>query len=147
MKYRVTIRREGATDETRIIEAPSRFAVYDQVQKEGGTVVRLDEGRGKLRFFSWLNMIIGIGVKRPEIIRTAKNLSAMLGAGLSLSRALSVVERQSGNKRLKAIVTDLSEAIKKGTSFHDALAEYPKVFPEVFIAMVQAGEESGSLTD
>ena len=51
----------------------------------------------------------------------AKNLSAMLSAGLSLSRALSIIERQSGNKRLKKIVAELSESIKKGASFHEAL--------------------------
>ena len=84
-------------------------------------------------------------MKRREIIRTAKNLSAMLSAGLSISRALSVVERQSDNKRLKAVATGLSESVKGGASFVDALSAYPKIFSELFIAMTKAGEESGSL--
>lgn len=82
-----------------------------------------------------------------EIVRTAKNLSAMLSAGLSLSRALSVIERQSGNKHLKEIVAGLSESVKKGSAFHEGLAAYPRVFPDIFVAMVRAGEESGSLPD
>ena len=49
-------------------------------------------------------------MKRSEVIRTARNLSAMLGAGLSLSRALAILERQSGNKRLKAIMVGLSDS-------------------------------------
>ena len=77
----------------------------------------------------------------------AKNLSAMLSAGLSLSRALSVIERQSSNSSLKIIATGLSESVKKGSSFHEALTAYPKVFPELFVAMSRAGEESGSLAD
>ncbi len=147
MKFRATIRKEGAPDQISVIEAPSRFAVYDQVQKDGGFVVELAEGEGKLKLPSWFSISIGTGVKHAEIIRMAKNLSAMLSAGLSLSRALSVIERQSGNKNLKAILTGLSESVKKGSSFHEALAAYPHVFPELFVAMARAGEESGSLSD
>lgn len=147
MKFRTTIRKEGAPNQTRVIEAPSRFAVYDQIQKEGGTVLELQEGEENFKIPAWLNVNIGNGVKRAQIIRTAKNLSAMLSAGLSISRALSVIERQSNNKRLKTIVGGLSESIKKGSSFHEALTAYPKVFPEIFVAMTRAGEESGSLAD
>jgi len=147
MKYRAKIRKGGADDYTKVIEAVSRFAVYEQVQKEGGFVVELTEGDGRFKLPSWLFYSIGTGIKRSEIIRLAKNLAAMLSAGLALSRALSVIERQSSNKHFKAVITDISESIKKGTSFHDALAKYPKVFPALFIAMVRAGEESGSLSD
>lgn len=147
MKFRVTIRKEGTPDQLRVIEAPSRFAVYDQIQKEGGVVIELREGGGGFRLPACFSITIGTGVKRVEIIRMAKNLSAMLSAGLSLSRALSIIERQSGNKRLKAIVTKLSDSIKKGSSFHEALAEHSKVFPKIFVAMVRSGEESGSLAD
>ncbi|MDO8566680.1 MAG: type II secretion system F family protein [bacterium] len=147
MRYRATIRREGVPDETRVIEAPSRFAVYEQVQKEGGVVTELREIEGGLKLPAWFSITIGTGVKRIEIIHTAKNLSAMLSAGLSLSRALSVIERQSNNKRLKAIATGLSDSIKKGSSLHEALAQYPRVFSGLFIAMAKAGEESGSLAD
>ncbi len=146
MKYRATIRKEGAPNQTRVIEAPSRFAVYDQIQKEGGTVVDLIEGGGGFKFPAWFSITIGTGVKRREIIRTAKNLSAMLSAGLSISRALSVIERQSGNKRLRTIITGLSDSIKGGASFADALSAYPKIFSGLFIAMTRAGEESGSLS-
>ena len=135
MKFNVTIRKEGVPDQTRVIDAPSHFAVYDQVQNEGGTVVSITE-KGGLMIPAWLNFTFGTGIKRPEIIRMTKNLSAMLAAGLSLSRALSVIERQSGNKRLRAIVIGLSDSIKKGSSFHEALTVYPKVFPEIFVAIV-----------
>lgn len=147
MKFRVTIRKNGAPDQEAIIEAPTRFAVYDQVQKDAGSVVKLVELGGGFTMPSWLFISFGTGIKRPEIIRFAKNLSAMLSAGLSLARALSIIERQSSNKNLKKITVGLSEAVKTGSSFYDALAAYPKVFSELFVAMVKAGEESGSLTD
>ena len=145
MKFRATIRKDGVPDEIKVLDAESRFAVYDQVQKEGGTVTKLEEGVGSgFRLPAWFSITIGTGVKRVEIIRMAKNLSAMLSAGLSLSRALSVIERQSDNKNLKNVATGLSESIKKGSSFHEALAQYPKIFSELFVAMTKAGEEPGS---
>ena len=148
MKFRVTIRKEGIPDQMRTIEAVSRFAVYDQVQKEGGVVVELQEGGGGFKLPAWFSITIGTGVKRIEIIRMAKNLSTMLSAGLSLSRALSIIERQSGNKRLKKIVVELSDSIKKGSSFHEALTAYPKVFPKVLRRDGESsGEESGSFAD
>ncbi len=147
MKFRITVRKEGVPDQTRTVEAPSRFAVYDQIQKEGSVVVEIKESDTILKLPAWLSYSIGTGVKRSEIIRTAKNLSAMLAAGLSLSRALSVIERQSSNKRLKAIMLGVSDSIKKGSSFHTALIEYPKIFSGLFVAMVRAGEESGALAD
>lgn len=147
MKYSVIIRKDGAPDATSVIEASSRFAVYEQVQKEGGVVVALAEGGRSSWLPSWLFISFGVGVKRIEIIRMAKNLSAMLSAGLSISRALSVLERQSSNKRFKAIVQGLGESVKKGSSFHEALALYPRVFSPLFIAMARAGEESGSLSE
>ena len=148
MRFRITIRKKGVPDETRIVEAPSRFDVYSQIRNEGGLVTSIEERRRfSLGALARFNISIGAGVERQEVIRTAKNLSAMLTAGLSISRALSVIERQSSNKRLKTIVTGLSESIRKGFSFHEALALYPKVFPELFVAMARAGEESGSLTE
>lgn len=147
MRFRTTIHKEGAADETRVIEAPTRFAVYDLVQKEGGTVSALVDVSGGFQVPKWLLISFGTGIKHSEISRVAKNLATMLTAGLSLSRALSVTERQSSNKRLKAIAEGLSAAIKKGAAFHEALAAYPKVFSDLFVAMAKAGEESGSLAD
>ncbi|MCX6786960.1 MAG: type II secretion system F family protein [Candidatus Kaiserbacteria bacterium] len=147
MKFSVTIKKEGVPDEMRTIEAPSHFAVYDQIQKEGGFVVSITDNANSFVLPSWLSISIGTGVKRAEIVRITKNISAMLSAGLPLARALSVIERQSSNTYLKKIAAGLSDSIKKGSSFHESLAKYPRVFPEIFIAMVRAGEESGSLAD
>jgi type IV pilus assembly protein PilC len=144
MQFRTTIRKEGAPDEIRMIDAASRFAVYQEVQKEGGAVVKLEEVRG-FRRPSWLDISFGSPVKRAVVIRFAKNLAAMLAAGLSLSRSLSITERQAGNKRLQAVAAGLEETIRGGSAFHEALAKYPRVFPGLFVAMVRAGEESGSL--
>jgi type IV pilus assembly protein PilC len=71
----------------------------------------------------------------------------MLTAGLTVSRALSVVERQSSNPRLKGVVKRMVERINQGDQFFEALKEFPEVFNDLYVAMVKAGEESGNLAE
>jgi len=146
MKFRVTLKKEDGTTQKRAIEAPSRFAVYEIIEKEGGHVVAVQEG-GSMALPSWANFKLSSGIKFEERIILTKNLSAMLAAGLTLSRTLSVIERQTKNKFLKVVVTDLEEGVKKGDAFHEALAKHPAVFSKLFIAMTKAGEESGTLAE
>ena len=146
MKFRVVIKKANLPDETRVIEAESRFAVYDVLQKEGASVLSIGE-IGRFEIPKRLNISIGTGVKSQEIITVAKNLGAMLTAGLSLSRALSVLERQSRNKHLREVIADLSSRVTKGSTFHEALSEHPHVFSKLFVAMMKAGEESGGLAE
>ncbi len=147
MKYSITVHKEGSPDETRIVEAESRFAVYDQIHQEGAVVTALAEVGPGLNFAKFLTFNIGSGIKTEQRITFTKNLSAMLGAGLSLSRALSVIERQTRNKTLKAIVTDIQEEVRKGSGFHEALAKHANVFSPLYIAMTKAGEESGNFAE
>ncbi|HRH24481.1 MAG TPA: type II secretion system F family protein [Candidatus Paceibacterota bacterium] len=147
MKFTVTIKKDDGAEEKRVVEAPTRFAVYADMEKEGATVLALSEGGGGFTMPAWANIQLTSGVKTEERITFTKNLSAMLGAGLTLSRALSVIDRQSANKGLKRIVADLEARVKKGDAFNEALASHPKVFSPLFIAMTKAGEESGTLAD
>jgi type IV pilus assembly protein PilC len=146
MKFRVRIQKSDGTEAKQVIDAESRFAVYAQVEKEGGTVTSLEEGGG-FQAPAWTQITIGSGVKTEERITFTKNLSAMLAAGLTLPRALSVIDRQSKNKVLKRIVNDLESKIKSGSSFHEGLEAHKNVFPKLFIAMSKAGEEGGTLAD
>lgn len=147
MKFRVTLKKPDGSQEKRIVEAASRIAVYGEAEKDGATVLAIAEGGGGLALPAFLNVGITSGVKQEERITFTKNLAAMLSAGLTLSRALSVIERQSSNKALKKIVADLQERVRKGDAFHEALSVHKKVFSKLFIAMTKAGEESGTMAD
>lgn len=147
MKFKATFKKEDGSEDTRIVEAENRFSVYQEAEKTGETVTAIEEaGRGfSLRALG--GVTIGKGIKVEEHITFVKNLAAMLSAGLTLSRALSVIERQTSNKVLKKIVIALQASVKGGMSFHEALAQHPKIFSRLEIAMSKAGEESGTLAD
>ncbi len=134
----------------RTVEATDRFAVYEVAREEGNTVTSIIEGKK----FS-LDGLIDVEkleyyisrVKEDEKVMMTRNLSSMLIAGLPLSRALSVLERQSKNPRVKGILKSVQESITKGEPFNQALSAFPKEFDDLYVAMVKAGEESGGMAD
>src|SRR3989338_4405623 len=86
-------------------------------------------------------------VHLKEKIFFSRNLSIMLSAGLSIARSLAILERQSRNEKLKQVLRDLAVSITGGSSLERAMAAYPNVFSPLTIAMVKAGEASGSLPE
>jgi type IV pilus assembly protein PilC len=129
-------------------EASDRFALYRDLKKEGNTVISAEEKKGqktKLKAFLDFKLTTG-SIKIKDKIVFARNIASMLEAGLPLSRILSVMERQTKNEQLRKTLAGINDHIKAGHTFSDALKEYPKVFPPIFVHMVKAGEESGNLS-
>lgn len=147
MKFRVTIKKQDGIEETRVVDAPNRFTVYQDAEKAGESVTSIEEGGAGWSLKSLASITIGSGIKTEEHITLIKNLSAMLSAGLNLPRALSVIERQSSNKVMKKTVAALQGSLKGGSSFHESLQQHPKIFSKLEIAMSKAGEESGTLAE
>jgi len=127
-------------------QADDRFALYKEIEREGKTVTSYKEvQKGAFSIASLSHLFSHVSAE--DVIMFARNVSAMIIAGLSLTRALAVMERQSRKPRMKEILSHLMEKIEKGGTFHDALSDYSTVFSSLMIAMVKAGEESGNLSD
>jgi len=127
-------------------EAVDRFSLSRELRSRGLSplsIVEKEEGlSGK---FSALTSGMLSKVSVNEQIIFTKNLSGMLKAGLALSRALSVLKKQTKNPKLGTILTSLTTDINAGESFSSALSKFPEVFSKLFTSMVRAGEESGNL--
>jgi type IV pilus assembly protein PilC len=143
---------ESTTGEkiSKTVEAVDRFAVYEIARTEGHAVATITEGK-KLQLAKLLNVerinYYLSRVKQDELVMMTRNLGSMLDAGLPLSRALSVIERQSNNPRLQGVLKEIQARITKGDPFHEGLASFPKTFNDLYVAMVKAGEESGGLAE
>jgi type IV pilus assembly protein PilC len=131
------------------VSAEDRFAVYDVARSAGHTVSKI-ESAGSFDVKKYLNVekinYLLNKVKSDELVMMTRNLGSMLTAGLTVTRALSVIERQSKNPRLKGIMKRLVERINQGDQFYQGLKEFPDTFNDLYIAMVKAGEESGNLS-
>ncbi len=141
---------KDGTPVTETVEARDRFAVYEIARVAGHTVTSIDQ-KQKLDIASLLNVekinYFLSKVKDDELVMVTRNLGSMLKAGLPLMRALTVIERQSKNPRLKGVIKDILEHINKGEQFYQALSRHPEVFNDLYIAMMQAGEESGGMAE
>jgi general secretion pathway protein F len=82
----------------------------------------------------------------PKMIAgTTRLLGTLLHAGVTLPEALKALTEQVESQRLKRILGDVAVRVNEGSSFADAVGRYPKVFPQLYINMVRAGEASGAL--
>ena len=143
MKFSYKARGSSGEMTEGVVEARDRVEAINTIRNSGAVPLFVNQ---KMGGFDLSKISFGSGkVKLSEKILFTKNLSGMLKAGLSLSRALEVLSRQTNNKFLKKIIETLSDTIDKGGTFSDGLAKYPKVFPPLFVSMVKAGEESGGL--
>ena len=84
-------------------------------------------------------------VTQIELAAATRQLATLLTAGLPLLEALTVVIDQIDRRQLGVILMDVREAVKSGTSLSDALSRHPRVFFDLYVNMVKAGEASGAL--
>jgi type IV pilus assembly protein PilC len=131
---------------TGVIEAADRSEAISDIRDTGVIPFSLREKK-HLGFSGGGSISLFNGVKLSEKIMFTKNLAGMLRAGLSISRALQILTKQTKNKYFAGIIKILLETIDKGGTLSDGLAKHPKVFSSLFVAMVRAGEESGGLPD
>ncbi|MDP3958182.1 MAG: type II secretion system F family protein [bacterium] len=127
-------------------EAADKLSLLADLKGEGLSLLAAEpaSGAGMLKFLAWLNELV-VTVSLHEKIVFARNLAAMVAAGLPISRGIEVLEKQTTNGKFKKVLSAVGKTIKDGGSLSDGLKKYPSVFPPLMVAMVHAGEESGGL--
>lgn len=126
-------------------DSQDRFALAHEIRSRGHIPISIKEKNAAGVDPMFYIMKIFRRVSNAEMIILTKNLSGMLRAGLSLARALSVLEKQTKNFTLKNVLVSLAADINAGETFSNGLDKFPKVFSTLFVSMVRAGEESGNL--
>lgn len=127
-------------------EARDPLELSRVLRNEGLTLILATPVSARSQKLDAITSFIG-GVRLRDKILFADNLGSMITAGLSLSRALDVIERQSSSENFKKLVRSITEKVRAGSSLREALSAQRNVFPPLFIAMVGAGEESGKLPE
>ncbi len=84
-------------------------------------------------------------ISRKGLTLFTRQLATLLRAGVPLLRALQVLARPERNVKFKAVVTAVGETIHSGTNLTGSLRRFPRIFDELYVAMVHAGEASGAL--
>ena len=124
------------------IEASDKQTVASQLRSRGLIVVDIEEhtpaNAGDLlaRFQK---------IKADDLVIATRQLSTMVSSGMSLLRALYVIEEQTESDKLRDIWIEVRKDVEAGVSLSDALRRHPDAFNELYVAMVQAGETGGIL--
>jgi len=102
-------------------------------------------GAAAVRSGGW--SLPGAGVGRMAIVMFTRQLADLVGAGLPLDRALTVLIKQSQSVALQTRLKRVQEEVRAGKPLSEALAQYPRDFPQLYINMVHAGETAGQLAE
>ena len=123
------------------VDADSKQAVSDQLKSRGLIVLDIaDKHASREIELGFLK-----SVKASELAVLSRQLATMISSGMSILRALYVLEEQTESKFLKETLIVVRKDVEAGLSLSDAMMRHPKVFSTLFVAMTQAGEAGGVL--
>ena len=144
MKFKFKAIKKDGGKYTDVKESYDKFTLYEELKAEGDVLISASEiTKPKFEIvIPFLN-----SVSEHQIIIFTRNLSSMIRAGLSLAKSLNILAKQVTNKRFQEVIASLEEEIRKGKPLSQACSEYPNIFPKLFVSMVEAGEESGKLSE
>lgn len=122
-------------------EGADRSNVVAALRKQGlqPIVVKLSTSKS--------SHVKGRKVKLKELVIFTRQLSTMISAGVPLTKSLSTMQAQTESKYFGSVIAEVTRDIEGGAPLADSLAKHPKVFSEVYINMVRAGEAGGILDE
>jgi type IV pilus assembly protein PilC len=92
-----------------------------------------------------LNFKIGTGVDLRDVVTFTRLFATMIDAGLPIVQCLDILCNQTDNKNFAVVLRDVKANVEQGATFSDSLRKHPKVFDQLYVNLVQAGEVGGIL--
>ncbi len=138
-QYNYTVKDKQGVARKGLIEAPSEKQAVSILHEKGFTVLTLKK---KSKGFE-IPLFKGIGI--GPLSQFTRQLATMVTSGLPLTDALEVLEKQTDNKNLNAVIKEIAADIQGGNTFASALDKHENVFSKAYVNVIKAGEASGTL--
>ena len=139
-RFRFKARTEGGALRKGVVEAQSQRSAVDVIRGQRLVLIELHElSPGGDSLFH-----LGNKVKFDDIVNFTRQLSTMVGAGLALTDALSILQVQAA-PALQSRIAQILRAVEGGSTLADAMAAHADTFSKVYIALIRAGESAGVL--
>ena len=87
------------------------------------------------------------GVSFVDRVMITRYLSVMIKAGVNIAEAINILREQTASLQLKKILAKITDSVREGRRLSDSFALYPKIFPDLYVNIIRAGEESGTLEE
>jgi general secretion pathway protein F len=136
-----------------IVDADNPKAARAQLRHNGVFVSQMHEQvKGRLTRGSGLNIEIDFAqylefVSPRDVAILTTQLSTLVGASIPMVEALTALVDQAEKQKLKVVLSQVKEGVNEGATLADAMSHHPKVFNDLYVQMVRAGESSGSLDE
>ncbi|MGN4126041.1 type II secretion system F family protein [Lysinibacillus sphaericus] len=141
--FRYSGRTKTGAQKKGIIDAPNKKVAIEKLRAQGINARDLQESNSILH----KDIAFGTKVKHQDFVIYCRQYATLIRAGVSVVEATHILGEQTRSKPLKRALMQVEEDIRSGTSFSDASAKHPKVFPVLFINMMRAGEATGNIDD
>ncbi len=94
---------------------------------------------------SQINIKFGTGVKKIDISRFTRQFATMISAGLPMVQCLEILSSQMESPEFRKIINEVKESVQSGSTLSEALSKHKKIFDDLYVNMVEAGEVGGAL--
>ena len=139
---------EGGSRVSGSVEAESQDAALQWVAAQGYIPSKVSEAGGGMGVGGLADLNKRLAkVKAADIILFTKQFRTMFDAGLSIVNVLEVLEQQTENAKLKDAIIAIAQDIRRGQALHEAFSKHPRIFTNMYCAMLRAGEASGTLSE
>ena len=122
------------------LEAESKEKALEYLHSQGNIILSLKEEKKKVT-----PKKRGGRVKVDELVVFSRQLTTLIESGIPVVGALDILWQQTTNPYFKAVLEGILKELREGASLASSLAKHPKVFPEIYVSMVEAAETSGNL--
>ena len=126
-----------------VVQADSENAAAKLLTSQGFVPLKIELQDDKTSFFAKFS---GRITTKDKVVFT-RQLATLIGAGLPLAQSLRTVQEQTTNKRMQEIVQEIISDVEGGKSLSDSFAKHPEAFNKVYVALISAGETSGTMDD
>ena len=143
--YKYLARDPNGKQKKGLVQASSSNDVLSYLQEQGLTPISVDETT--MSVSKKKSVAVRKKIKSADLAALCWQLSTMVEGGIPITVALDTIAEDSEKSSLEPVLLTISEKVKKGQSFSDGLAEFPKVFNRLSRALILAGEAGGNLGD
>lgn len=123
-----------------VISAVNEASLHEQLQTVGLELIQCSEVKEKTP------SIFGGGVKVRDLIQLFMHLEQLQSAGVPLLDSLADIRDTTDNNKLRDILSEIYRAVSEGGALSEAMAQHPKVFSNLYISLIKAGEDTGDLS-
>ncbi len=141
-KFNYTATKDGKTIKG-IVEAANKNLALDSLRKQGAQPLVVKEAKQRRQLLGGF----GKKVRMKDLSVFTRQLSTMVSAGVPLTHALATLQSQTKNKYFQKVIADISKDIEGGMALADAFGKFPRVFSDIYVNMVRAGEAGGILDE